>query len=135
MRIAHHKITVIELRKPSTENINMRLQWLGSSLGLFGLRDKDRSCFRIFIELLKATKRHRPLSSDELAVNLALTRGTVVHHLNKLIQSGIVIVDENRYILRVDNLEHLVDEVEKDMVRVFDNLRIVAKDIDKQLGL
>ena len=135
MRISHHKITVINLRKPSTENLNIKLQWLGSSLGLFGLRDKDRSCFRIFIELLKATKMHKPYSSDELAANLKLTRGTVVHHLNKLMQSGIVVNEKNKYMLRVDNLEQLVEEVEKDMERVFDHIKNIAKDIDEQLGL
>ena len=135
MRILRNKITVIELRRPTHENVNLQLQWLGSSLGLFGLRDKDRSCFRIFIELLKATKRRIPMSSDQLAITLGLTRGTVVHHLNKLMQSGIVISEGNRYILRVDNLENLVDEVERDMKRAFDNLRNVAKDIDKQLRL
>ena len=48
------KITIIRIRKPAQSNINKELQWLGSSLGLFGLRDKDKSCFRIFIELIKS---------------------------------------------------------------------------------
>ncbi len=135
MIVSKHKITIIDMRKPSSENINYELQWLGSSLGLFGLRDKDKSCFRIFIELLKATKTHCPYSSDELAARLKLTRGTVVHHLNKLMESGMVVNEKNRYLLRVDNLYELITEVEKDIKRACDNLKEVAKEIDKKLGL
>lgn len=135
MRAATYKITIIDVRKPASENINLKLQWLGSSLGLFGLRDKDKSCFRLFIELLKGTKMGHPYSSDDLAANLKLTRGTVVHHLNKLIKAGIVITEKNRYILRVNNLTELIEELEEDMMRACARLKDVAKDIDQKLGL
>lgn len=129
------KITIINLRKPAAKNINHELQWLGTSLGLFNLRDKDKSCFRIFIELLKNAKQKRALSSDEISYKLKLSRGTVVHHLNKLIEAGIVTEYKNRYMLRVDNLKDLIDEVEKDIRRTCDTLRDVATDIDSTLGL
>jgi predicted transcriptional regulator len=135
MRYIHRKITIINLKKPTTKSINLKLQWLGSSLGLFGLRDKDKSLFRVFIELLKSSKEKKPLSSDELAYMLSLTRGTVIHHINKLMESGLVIHEKKKYMLRVDNLKSLIEEVEKDMKRTCDDLKSVAKDIDDKLGL
>lgn len=131
----HQKITIINIRKPGVKNINQELQWLGTSLGLFNLRDKDKSCFRIFIELLKAAKEKKALSSDELAYRLNLSRGTVIHHINKLIDAGIVVYYKNRYFLRVDNLSSLIDEVEKDIKRTCESLKAVAKEIDDTLGL
>ena len=56
MALIQQRITIIRMRRPETPSLNEELQWFGSSLGLFNLRDKDKSCFRIFIELLKATK-------------------------------------------------------------------------------
>jgi len=129
------RITIITIRKPTHKNINQELQWLGSSLGLFNLRDKDKSCFRIFIELIKNAKQSRPLTSDELAYRLSLSRGTVVHHLHKLLDSGIVVPTKLGYILRVDNLGDLIDEVEKDVRRTITDLRRMAEEIDKGLGL
>ncbi len=129
------RITIINIRKPPHKNINQELQWLGSSLGLFNLRDKDKSCFRIFIELVKTAKQNIPLTSDELAYRLSLSRGTVVHHLHKLLDSGIVIPAKNGYILRVDNLQELIDEVEKDMKRTVQDLKKMAQEIDEGLGL
>ena len=129
------KITIINIRRPAKKNINQELQWLGSSLGLFNLRDKDKSCFRIFIELIKSAKLHIPLSSDELAYRLNLSRGTVVHHLHKLLDAGVVMPAEKGYILRVSTLQELIDEVEKDVARTISGLREMAEDIDKELGL
>tara|TARA_Y100000310_G_C20698749_1_gene827737 strand:- start:3676 stop:4086 length:411 start_codon:yes stop_codon:yes gene_type:complete len=129
------RITIIKSNRPVVHDINEQLQWLGSSLGLFNLRDKDKSCFRIFIELLKSAKKKISLSSDELASKLSLSRGTVVHHLNKLMQAGIVVHDQGKYILRVENLEVLIDELQKDIKRTTEDLKDIAKEIDKVLGL
>ena len=125
----------MNIRKPVVKNVNQELQWLGSSLGLFNLRDKDKSCFRVFIELIKSAKKGIPLSSDELAYRLDLSRGTVVHHIHKLLESGIVVQAPRGYILRVDSLRELIDEVEKDLRRTCDDLRIMAEEIDENLGL
>lgn len=133
--IRFQRITIIRSRTPEKENLNYELQWLGNSLGLFNLRDKDKSCFRIFITLLKAVKRGEILSSDELSSKLELSRGTVVFHLNKLMDFGIVINKNNRYMLRVDNLKELIDEMERDMKKACSNLREIAEDIDKRLEL
>ncbi len=135
IRFYSHKITIVSSRKPSTKNVNEELQWLGNSLGLFNLRDKDKSCYRIFLELLKAAKARVPLSSDEIALRSGLTRGTVIHHLNKLIEAGIAVHHRNRYMLRVDNLKDLVKEVEHDIVRACKDLELVAEEIDSRLGL
>ena len=134
MRVTHQRITIVSVRKPA-RNLNNELQWFGNSLGLFNLRDKDKSCFRVFIELLKAAKLDKPLTSDEIASKLGLSRGTVVHHINKLIEAGIVIAQRNRYMLILNNLELLVDEIKMDAERAFDDLRKVAKEIDQFLGL
>ena len=129
-----YKITIINIRKPVQKNINQELQWLGSSLGLFNLRDKDKSCFRLFIELVKNAKKGIPMSSDELAYKLGLSRGTVIHHINRLIDSGIVVPAHRGYILRVNNLRELIDEVEKDLQRTCNDLKRMAEEIDRSLG-
>ena len=130
-----HKITIISMTKPRIADVNQELQWFGTSLGLFNLRDKDRSCFRLFIELLKSAKMRQPLSSDELANRTGLTRGTVVHHLNKLIDAGIIITHRNKYTLRADTLKGLIEELHEDMQTSFSNLQEIAENIDSRLGL
>ncbi len=131
MRYSYQKITIIKSQKPEVVDINSDLQWFGSSLGLFNIRDKDKSMFRIFLELLKNSKVKKTLNSDQIAAKLNLTRGTVVHHLNKLIEAGIVVNQRNQYILREENLELLMTDLEKDMRRTCEDLKKIAKEIDK----
>jgi len=135
MAIIHQRITIVNIRKPARKNLNDELQWFGNSLGLFSLRDKDKSCYRVFIELLKAAKSNKPLNSDEIAAKLQLSRGTVIHHLAKLMEAGIVVHQGNRYMLRVDNLRDLISEMEKDMKRITEDLKEIANEIDKVLEL
>ena len=135
MMYVRQRITIVNIRKPTEHNVNKELQWIGSSLGLFNLRDKDKSCFRVFIELLKSSKAKQTLTSDDLALRLSLSRGTIIHHINRLLESGLVIHEGNSYILRVENLKALIEEVEKDIKRACEDLKEVAKEIDERLGL
>lgn len=123
------------MKKPIQENINEELQFLGESLGLFNERDKDKSCFRIFIILLNSLRKGQKVTSDEIADKTNLTRGTVIHHLTRLMESGIVVSQKNYYMLAVDNMEELVDLVKNNLAKTFDNLKPIARNIDKRLEL
>lgn len=136
MRYAYHKITIIKFNKnPEMTNIDQELQWLGTSLGLFSLRDKDQSCYRVFITLLKSLKTGNALTSDEIAFALNLTRGTVVHHLNNLLSAGIIVEKNNRYSMRAKTMKMIMDEMKKDMDKTYDTLISVAEKIDEKLDL
>lgn len=125
------RITIVKIRRAGKNNINEELQWVGNSLGLFNLRDRDSSCFRVFITLVR---NRQPISSDEVAHRLNLTRGTAVHHLHHLIDAGIVTKEKEGYILREGSLENLIGEIQRDAETIFGELRKIAKDIDENIG-
>ena len=129
------RITLIRIPKPRSSDVNVELQWLGNSLGLFNDRDKDKSCYRIFVTLIKAAKHEKALSSDQMAEHLNLSRGTVVHHMNKLMSSGLVLRERQGYVLRINKMDSLIAEIQRDMERMCSNLRTVAKELDGWLGL
>ncbi len=129
------KIVLYPASLPDLSNINLNIQYLGSCLGLFGLRDKDSSCFRLFVELVKIAKKKSVISSDELAFKLGLSRGTVVHHLNKLIAAGIVTRADNRYFLVKPTMFQVVEHIEKEVNTLMKNLKKVAKKLDEQIGM
>lgn len=129
------RITLIRVPKPTSSDVNIELQWLGNSLGLFNERDKDKSCFRVFITLIKAAKQEKPVSSDQIAEHLALSRGTVIHHIDRLMSSGLVLREKEGYALRINRMENLIEEIQKDMERTCSDLRKVAKELDGWLEL
>lgn len=129
------RITIVSVRRPERLSLNDELQFFGHSLGLFGERDRDKSCYRIFIELIKAIKSTGSLSSDDLAEKLGLTRATVVHHLNSLMERGIILHAGNKYIMRGDKLTSLVEDIQKDVERQMDEMRKTAEELDRLLQL
>jgi predicted transcriptional regulator len=129
------RIQIVRIKRPEELSVNDELQWLGHALGLFGERDKDKSCFRIFIALLKATKQHDVLSSDALAEQLQLSRGTVVHHLNSLMERGMIRHEGNKYALRSENLVELIEDVHRDLERALDEIKKTAQELDRALAL
>tara|TARA_Y100000310_G_scaffold342205_1_gene444269 strand:+ start:2680 stop:3084 length:405 start_codon:yes stop_codon:yes gene_type:complete len=128
------KIVIQKVKVPK-EDLNAELMWLSKSLGLLSERDKEYSCFRMFIEIIKASKRGEGLSSDELAYRLNLTRGTVIHHLTKLIGAGLVRVEDNKYSLRAKNLEQTLKKMKQDVLSTYEELENLGKEIDKKLDL
>jgi DNA-binding transcriptional ArsR family regulator len=129
------KITLSHRTAPRSTGISDQLQWFGETLGFFTPRDKDKSYFRVFIEIIRATKERVPISSEELANRLRLSRPTVVHHLKRLLEAGIIREHKRRYSLRTQNLQHLIDELERDTKRIFEDLKDSARKLDSLLGL
>ena len=132
--IMEKSITFVKITKPVKNDLNDELRWLGASLGLFQLRDKNSSCFRVFIEVLKSTKEDKGLTSDEIAYRTDLARGTVVHHLNKLMSEGIIVYSGKKYLLRSKDLEDVMDQIEQDSLKMIEEMRKIAKDIDNLLN-
>lgn len=128
------RITIVNIKRPQIPDVNQELLHFGSALGLFNLRDKDKSSYRVFLELLKAAKRKEGLTSDEIAAKTHLSRGTIVYHLNKLMEAGIAITHRGRYYLREENLQIVVEELKKDIEESLKTLSELAKDIDEWMG-
>ncbi|MBS3146545.1 hypothetical protein J4471_02500 [Candidatus Woesearchaeota archaeon] len=128
------KITIVKIVKTNA-GLNEDLQWFSNTLGLFGIRDKEKSCFRVFLEILKTSKYNKGISSDQIAIRSNLSRATVIHHLHTLVSKGLIISSDNKYLLRVQNLEELVDLIKSESEDLFKELKKTAKSIDNQLGL
>jgi len=128
------KLTIIKIRRTPREDINKELQWLGNSLGLFSLRDRNSSCFRVFIILVRMARHNQVISSDEIAERLHLTRGTVVHHLNTLMNAGLVVRERGGYILRERDLERVIVSIKREVDAAMQDLIEVARDVDQKLG-
>ena len=111
--------------------LNEELQAFSSCLGMFNKRDKESSCFRIFVHLLKERDY---LSSEQLAQRSNLSRATVIHHISRLIDSGLVMKKEKGYFLRFNSLEDLTKEIEKEVCSTFKKLREMSKRIDEEMG-
>lgn len=115
-------------------DINTDLQWLCHSLGLFPVRDYNSSMYRLFIELIQDRRSSLTSTSDELASRVGLSRGTVVHHLTKMIEAGIVVRSQSGYSLKEESVERMVEDIRSQVEHLFDEIERVAERIDERLS-
>jgi len=127
--------TLILSIEPITESdTNEQLHWISQSLGLFNSRDNEKSCHRIFIELVKAKKDNRLMNSQELADKSHLSRATVLHHLEKLTSSNIVIEKNHKFELLDQNINSIILRLKKEMNDYMEEMDRISKKLDKELG-
>jgi len=128
------KRITISIEPIPESNTNQEIHWISQALGLFNERDKEKSCHRIFVELIKAKKDNTLLSSQDLADKSNLSRATVLHHLDKLIESNIVMEKNHEFELIDSNLNSIIIRLKKEMNEFLEEMEKVSKKLDEELG-
>lgn len=104
-------------------NVEALLEYLLKGLGY------DNPLYRkIVVRLWK-----RPMSSTELSRGIA-KRTTVIYHLNRLVEEGLLVKRGNLYFIRGGSFEAMVKEIKRDIDTLFEELVEIAKRVDRELG-
>jgi biotin operon repressor len=90
---------------------------------------------RVFRRVIVTSRAGSGVSSSELGEELGLSRTSIVHHLNRLLESGVVERRKSRYFLRSNNLHRTLMELERDIERMFESMQEVADALDRELEL
>ncbi|MBI2508435.1 helix-turn-helix transcriptional regulator [Candidatus Woesearchaeota archaeon] len=128
------KRIIISIEPIPESNTNEQLHWISQALGLFNERDKEKSCHRIFVELIKAKKDNNLLSCQELADKSNLSRATVLHHLDKLTESNIVMERDHEFELVDENLNSIILRLKKEMNDFMEEMEKISRKLDEELG-
>jgi predicted transcriptional regulator len=129
------RIHLQDIRPPSRSNEDDDMEWLCRSLNLFTKKDADKSAYRVFKILVESSVEGEPKTSTEIAEELKLARGTVLFHMKKFYNSGLAArAPGRRYILRESSLEETIEDMMRDSERIFERMRKIAAEIDKELG-
>lgn len=129
------RYVLIDVRRPLMKNLEEDVEWVARSFGFLETRDTAKTAAKIFAALLYAASDDRGISSDELAEKIDVTRGAIVHHLKKMMRSGLVMFQDGTYKLRERSMRKTVEEIERDLKRVLENLVEIASNIDELLNL
>jgi len=130
------RILLRELQPPAKAGEADDIEWICRSLSLFTKKDADKSAYKVFRILVESSIRGDPKTSTEIADQLDLARGTVLFHLKKFNDSGLVSRAPGRkYVLREASLEETISDMMRDSEKIFERMRRIAADIDKEFGL
>ena len=123
-----------DLEMPRTNKLGEEIRWICDSLGLVKGRDIEDTSFRIMKGLLYEFKKTDILSSEDLAKLLNLEQQTVNHHFRNFINSGVIVREKRKVVLRGGSLTAAVQEMQRDSERTFKRILEIARKIDKSLG-
>jgi len=127
--------TIRKLREPTQKKLDKDIEWVCNSLGFITLRDQDKTAFEILKALIKAAKKGKGLTSEELTGVVKPTIGSVVYHLKKLIKAGLVVKINSTYELRMYSFLKTIEEIEKEISMTLSDIKVIARDIDNKVGL
>ena len=124
-----------KLREPTEKELDKDIEWVCSSLGFVTLRDQDKTAYRILKALVKAAKKRKGMTSEELTEVVKPTIGSVIYHLKKLMKAGLVVKINSGYELRMNSFLKTIEEIEEEIGLTLADIKAIAKDIDKKVGL
>lgn len=120
----------IPVEQKQIDNGDTEIDYIYQCLGLGDERDDvGRLVFRT---LVRASRQGEGISSHDLMELSEVSQAAVIYHLNSFQRSGLVIKDGRSYHLRGGTLEQTLEEIENDMHRRFENLRVIAKKADEK---
>ena len=125
------KIVVRQIQKPQKENVDTLVSWFLESLDL---SEKDDSMEpEMLKEIIGANFEGSGITSMELHVRLDAPRTTVIYHLNRFINSGLVVRKGRKYFLRATDMESTFEEMQADMMREFNRIMEFAEKFDQMM--
>lgn len=123
------------IRPPHYKNLEEDLKWICKVLGITSNRDRNETSYKIFREILYASRNNRFPTIEELSNNLKISRTAVLHHVRVMMERGIIIRHGKYLEMRTMNLENTLDEIFEDLERAISNIKRIAESIDKELKL
>jgi len=127
------KLTIRNVALPEKEDFDEKIAWICSSLGFFEKIDKDKTAAIIFKEIYLAGMLGRVLTSSAIAEKIGMSRGSVINHLNNLLNAGIIEKGGKYYFTRHKTMNGIITEIEDDAMHLFSRMKKVAKEIDSQI--
>lgn len=129
------QIILVNIEKPVKKDFEEDIHWFCDSFGLSSGRDTENISKKIVIDMIANLSTNEGVTSELLAASLDIKLSRVNHHLRNLIDSGLVYRKKRSLYLRGGSLKAAVCEMRKDSNRIFDELEMMAEELDHEAGL
>jgi hypothetical protein len=127
------RIVIRFLERPDSNDPEQIIKWFCEVFGLTSGEDKNPIEEQILRSFVDAAQRDSGLSSSELKLDTDLARSTVIYHLNRFIDAGLLVKRGRKYHLRASEMQKAIEEIEYDVGREMQRMMDTAKQFDMML--
>ncbi len=125
-------ITIRSVEKPDYNDPKALLKWFCTTFGLIeNPEGKDSVEEQILVRFIYAARQNRNLSVSDLKISPKMPRSTLIYHLNRLVDAGIISKKGHTYKLRANDISRVVEEINYDVSREFMRILDTAKEFDR----
>ena len=128
------KIAIRVLEKPDDKDIDKMLKWFCAVLGLSSGDDKDSIEEQILRKFALSAQQNTGLSSSELKFDKYIARSTVIYHLKRFKDVGVIVKKGRKYYLRANEMSKVIEEIEYDIDREMQRMLDTAKEFDRMVS-
>jgi predicted transcriptional regulator len=127
------KIIIRSVQRPNYNSPEALIHWFCAE---FNLSDENNISMeeQILKEFVNAAYNNHGLSSTELSSEHELARSTVIYHLNRLIETGLLVKRGRRYYLRANELSKAIEEMQLDIEREMRKMMLAAMEFDRAMN-
>ncbi len=129
------KIVIKAVDKPAYRNPDEFIRWLCEAFGLSNPNEKDSIEAEILKRFVVAAAGNTGISSSQIVLKPKVARSTVIYHLNRFIDSGLVVKKGRKYYLRAQELSSAIEEIEYDINREMMRILDAAREFDRAFDL
>ncbi|MDE1868365.1 MAG: hypothetical protein KGH60_00130 [Candidatus Micrarchaeota archaeon] len=124
------RIIIRFVERPDSDEPEEMIKWF---CHVFGLSNDDDNGIEeeILKSFVKAAYRDEGLSSSELKLHSDMARSTVIYHLNRFIDAGLLVKHGRKYFLRASEMSKAIEEIEYDIEREMRRMLDTAKEFDR----
>ncbi|MGC8495892.1 MAG: hypothetical protein ACP5RM_01580 [Candidatus Micrarchaeia archaeon] len=120
------KIVIKSIERPREENPDAIIRWFCK---VFDLDSEIET--ELMKKFISAARRNKPITSSELSFS-SIARSTVIYHLNRFIDAGLVVRKGRKYMFRGSSLSSLIEEMEYDINREMQRMLDLAREFDSK---
>lgn len=128
------RIVIKFVERPDFKDQEKMLKWFCDVFGLSSSDNFDSIEEQILRNFTVAAYKNSGLASSELKLKTDLARSTVIYHLNRFIEAGLLVKRGRKYYLRASEMYKAIEEIEYDINREMQRMLDTAKEFDKLMG-
>jgi DNA-binding transcriptional ArsR family regulator len=127
------QIIIRFIEKPDQNDAEGIIRWYCDVFGLSSREADNPVEEQILKAFVEAAREGKGLSSSELDLETKLARSTVIYHLNRFRDAGLIVKRGRKYYLRAGEMEKVIQEIGYDLERELRGLIDSAKRLDMMM--